>query len=54
MGSKKTVITILFTAWKLIVFGVVPKGSKSNQLDIMDYGLPDLKKANLDFRRQRP
>jgi hypothetical protein len=46
--------TILFTGRELIVLDVLPKDSKFNQLYFIDYIFPDLKSANLNFRRRKP
>jgi histone-lysine N-methyltransferase SETMAR len=46
-------ITVFFTAKKLIVFDVLPRGSTFNQLYVMDGIFPDLETANLNFRRQK-
>jgi hypothetical protein len=52
-GAKKTMITVSFTAKKLIVLNVFPRGSTFNQLYFVNNIFPDLKTANLNFRRQK-
>jgi hypothetical protein len=51
IGDKKTMITLFFTARKLIFLDALPKGHKYNQQTSVDYILMDLKKANLSFHR---
>jgi hypothetical protein len=53
VGAKKTMITVFFTAKKLIVFGVLPRGNTFNQLYFINHMFPHLQTANLDFRRQK-
>jgi hypothetical protein len=52
IGAKTTMITIFFTAHQLILLDVLPKGSKLNQQDFIDYVFPDLKTENRNFRRR--
>jgi hypothetical protein len=51
---EQTMITIFFSAHQLILLDVLPKGSKFNQQDFIDYVLPDLKTENRSFRRRMP
>jgi hypothetical protein len=53
VGTKKTVITVFFPAHKLIMFDVLPRDSTFNQLYFIKHIFPDLKTANLNFRRQK-
>jgi hypothetical protein len=53
-GAKKTMITLLLTARKLIVLDVRPEGHKYNHPYFVDYVFPDLRKANLSFHRRMP
>jgi hypothetical protein len=46
-------ITVFFTTKKLIVLDVLPRGSTFNQLYFIKNIFPDLKTANLNFRRQK-
>jgi hypothetical protein len=39
-GTKKNMITILFTGCKLTVLDILPKGSRFNQLYFVDYIFP--------------
>jgi hypothetical protein len=50
--ARETMITVFFTAKKLIVLDVLPRGSTFNQLYFINYIFPDLETANLNFRRQ--
>jgi histone-lysine N-methyltransferase SETMAR len=49
----KTIITMFFTAKKLIVLDVPPISSTFNQPYFINNIFPDLKTANLNFRRQK-
>jgi hypothetical protein len=51
--ARKTMIAAFFTAKKLIVFDVLPRGGTFNQLYFINGIFPDLKTANLNFRRQK-
>jgi hypothetical protein len=53
VGARKTMITVFFTAKKLVVFYVLPRGSTFNQLYFIKNTFLDLKTANLYFRRQK-
>jgi hypothetical protein len=53
VGAKETMITLFFTAKKLIVLDVLPRGSMLNQLHFANCIFPDLITANLIFRRQK-
>jgi hypothetical protein len=44
---------MFFTAKKLILFDVLPRGSTFNQRDFINSIFPDLKTANVNFRRQK-
>jgi hypothetical protein len=46
IGPKKTMITVSFTATKLVVLDVLPKGHKYNQQCFVYHIFPYLKKAN--------
>jgi hypothetical protein len=50
IGAKHAMITVFFTAQKLIVFDVLPKDSKFNYRYFINYGLPGLTNAFLNFR----
>jgi hypothetical protein len=52
-GVKITMITVFFTAKTCIMFDVLSKGTTFNQLYFINNILPDLKTANLNFRRQK-
>jgi hypothetical protein len=54
IDAKKAMITIFFTALRLILLGVLPKGSKFNQQYFIDYMFPDLKTENRNFRCRMP
>jgi hypothetical protein len=56
IGTKKNMITAFFTDRKRGVLDFLSKGSQMNHLYSRNYKLhfPDLKKANLNFRRQTP
>jgi hypothetical protein len=47
-------ITSFFATRKLIVLDVLPKGHKYNQQDLLDYILPDLKRADLSAHCRMP
>jgi histone-lysine N-methyltransferase SETMAR len=49
----ETMNTAFFTAKKLIVFADLPRYSTFNQLYVINNIFPDLKIANLNFRRQK-
>jgi hypothetical protein len=51
--ARKAMITVFFTAKKLIVFNVLPRDSTFNQLYFINDIFPDLKTSNLNFRRQK-
>jgi hypothetical protein len=51
--NEKTMIVAFFIAKRLIVFDVLPRGSTFNQLYFINNTFPDLKTANLNFRRQK-
>jgi hypothetical protein len=53
VGTTKTMIRMFFAIKKLIVFNVLPRGSKFNQLSLINHVFPDLETSNLNFRRQR-
>jgi hypothetical protein len=53
VGANKTMITVVLTIKKLIMFDVLPRGSTFNQLYCINNRFPDLEKANLNFRRQK-
>jgi hypothetical protein len=42
-------ITILFSGCKVMVFNILPKGSKLNQLYFVNYIFPDLNQENVNF-----
>jgi histone-lysine N-methyltransferase SETMAR len=46
-------IAMFFTAKKFILFDVLPRGSTFNQMYFTNTIFPDLKTANLNFRRQK-
>jgi hypothetical protein len=46
---EKTMVTVFFTAKKLIMFDVLLRGSTFNQLYFINNISPDLKTANLKF-----
>jgi hypothetical protein len=50
---RKTMITVFFTANKLIALDVLPRDNTLNQLYFINNIFPDLKTANLIFRRQK-
>jgi hypothetical protein len=52
IGTKKTMTTVFFTASKLIVLDVLPKGWNFNQLYFLDNRFPDLKMENMRSRRR--
>jgi hypothetical protein len=52
-GAKETLVTVFFTAEKLITLPVLPRGSPFSQPDFINNIFPDLKTANLIFRRQK-
>jgi hypothetical protein len=47
-------ITLFFTARKLIVLDVMPKGWKYNQLYFIDNIVPGLKRGKMSFARPKP
>jgi hypothetical protein len=49
VSAKKTMIMAFFTAKKLNMFDVLPRGSTFNQLYFINDIFPDLKTANLNF-----
>jgi hypothetical protein len=53
VGTKTTMITVFFTAKKLIVLDVLPRRSIFNQLYFINNIFLDLKTPNLNFRRQK-
>jgi hypothetical protein len=53
VGANKTMITVFFTAKKHLLFEVLPRGSTCNQMSFINNIFPDLKAANLNFRRQK-
>jgi hypothetical protein len=53
VGAKKIMITVCFTAKKLLMFDVLPEDSTFNQLYFINNIFPDLKTVNLKFRRQK-
>jgi hypothetical protein len=52
IGTKKTMITILFTGCKRIVLDILLKGSAFNQPYFANSILPDLKRENVNFHRR--
>jgi hypothetical protein len=52
-GREKTMITVFFTAKKLIVFDLLPRGRTFNQLYFINNRMPDLKTPGLIFQRQK-
>jgi hypothetical protein len=52
IDAKRTMIEPFFTARKLIVLEVLPKGRKFKQQYFIDYIFPDLKRANMNFHRR--
>jgi hypothetical protein len=52
-GREQTMIMLFFTARKLTVFDLLLKGSKFNQLYVVDYKFPDLEKSNMNFTRRK-
>jgi hypothetical protein len=46
-------IKVYFTAKKLAVFDVLPRGSTFNQLYFINHIFPNLKAVNVNFRRQK-
>jgi hypothetical protein len=53
VGAKTTLITVFFTAKKLITFDVLPKGTTFNQLYFINKIFSDLKTPNRNFWRQK-
>jgi hypothetical protein len=51
--ARKTMITVLFTAKKLIVFDALPRGNTLNHPYFTNSIFCDLKTANPNFRRQK-
>jgi hypothetical protein len=51
--GAKLMITMFFTAKKLIMFNVCPRGSTFNPLYLIRNIFPDLKAASLICRRQK-
>jgi hypothetical protein len=54
IGVKKIMITLFFTARKLIVVDVMPKGWKYNQLYFVDNIVPGLKRGKMSFAPRKP
>jgi hypothetical protein len=54
IGTKQTMITIVFTRGKLLVLDILPKGIKCNQFDFVDYISPDLQRENVNFHGRIP
>jgi hypothetical protein len=56
VGTNQTMITIFFIGHKSIVLGIVPKGTKFNQLYFVDYIFSGLNRENailiVGFRRR--
>jgi hypothetical protein len=52
IGASKTMITIFFTAYQLILLDILPKGSRFNQQYFVDYVFPDLQTKNRNFCRR--
>jgi hypothetical protein len=50
---ENIMITVFFTAKKLIVFTVLARGGTFNSPYLINNIFPDLKTANLNFRRQK-
>jgi hypothetical protein len=53
VGGNKIMIMLFFTARKVIVLEVLPKGIRFNQQYIIDCILPDLKRAAMNFHRRK-
>jgi hypothetical protein len=53
VSVKETMITVFFIAKKLIRFDILPRCCTFNQPDFINNIFPDLKRANLNFRRQK-
>jgi hypothetical protein len=53
IGAKQIMIMVFFNAKKALVFNVFPRGTTFNQLYFSNGIFPDLKIANLNFRRQK-
>jgi hypothetical protein len=51
IGAKKIMITLFFTARKLIVLTVTPKGWKYNQQYFVEKTVPGLKRGKMSFAR---
>jgi hypothetical protein len=47
IGTNETMITLFFTASKLIVLEILPIGRNFNQLGILENIFPDLEKENM-------
>jgi transposase len=54
ISAKKIVITLFFTARKLIVLDVMPKGWKDNQRYFVDNRVSRLKRGKMSFARRNP
>jgi hypothetical protein len=54
IGAKKIMITVFFTARKLIVLDVMPKGWKYNQRYFVDKIVPGLKRGKMSFVCRKP
>jgi hypothetical protein len=54
LRRKKPMITVFFTASKLIALDVWPKGRNFSQLFFLDRIFPDLKRAHIRSRRRNP
>jgi hypothetical protein len=53
VGAKKTMITMFFTAKKLIMFDILPRGSTFKELYFINNIFPDFKIGNMIFRPQK-
>jgi hypothetical protein len=53
VGAKQTMITVFFTAKKLLVFDILLRGGTFNQLYFIKNTFPNLKAANLNSRCQK-
>jgi hypothetical protein len=54
IGATKSMITLFFTARKLIVLDVMPKGWKSNQRYFIESILSGLKRGKMSFAPRKP
>jgi hypothetical protein len=50
--DEETMITIFVTGRKLILLDILPRNRKFNQLYLINYIFPDLKKEHVNFHRQ--